>query len=333
MKKIFILIMTGLLTAGSVFADVKSGTTGSLTWSYDTDTKVLTISGAGEIPSYDADTPPWNSFRSEIEEVVIASGVTTIGKKAFDSCTNLTSVTLPESITRIDARGFSDCSSLVAITFPESEELITIGMWAFSNCSSLTSLVIPENTTAIGYDCFSGCTALKTLIYNSVGNRNYSDGCPGWTSITTLTIGDKVEQIKPYGTFWGCTELTEITVNAVKPPVMVSTFRDTNHDIPVYIPYGSLEAYRSDMYWNKFTNLIEQPSSGVAENTWQEITIFVQGGEITITGIDSPDVSVYDVNGKVVASGAMNRIAVPQAGMYIVRVAGETVKVICNNMK
>ena len=63
----------------------------NVTWNYDASSKTLTISGTGEMDDYSsADDQPWNSFRDEIESLVINKDVTTIGDYAFAGCSSLT---------------------------------------------------------------------------------------------------------------------------------------------------------------------------------------------------------------------------------------------------
>ena len=69
-----------------------SGTCGtSLTWTLDTDTGLLEISGTGAMDDWTAYTPnlaPWHENLSAIETVSLPSGVTSIGEYAFYQCTS-----------------------------------------------------------------------------------------------------------------------------------------------------------------------------------------------------------------------------------------------------
>ena len=50
--------------------------------------------------------------------------------------------------------------------------------------------------------------------------------------------------------------MTEICVEATTPPAIYSnTFSQVNKSIPVYVPAGFEEAYRSATYWKNFTNI------------------------------------------------------------------------------
>lgn len=62
---------------------------GALTWSFDESTGTLTISGEGDMYNYYyiENYAPWYSVRKSISNVVIESGVTSIGEFAFYDCT------------------------------------------------------------------------------------------------------------------------------------------------------------------------------------------------------------------------------------------------------
>ena len=117
-------LLTGLLalpaTAATVLASGDCGKTGNdVTWTLDRD-GLLTVSGTGEMADYDnADDVPWHSYLSLVTSVEIQSGVETVGMNAFQSCTNLESVTLPaQGLRSIGDVAFYHCDALAAITYP-----------------------------------------------------------------------------------------------------------------------------------------------------------------------------------------------------------------------
>ena len=141
------------------------------------------------------------------EEVTYS--VTSIGYRAFDGCSGLTSVTIPNSVTSIGSTAFSDCSGLTSVTI--SNSVTSIGSSAFSGCSGLTSVTIPNSVTSIGSFAFYGCSGLTSVtIPNSV--TSISDGafnrCSGLTSVT---IPNSVTSIDG-SAFYGCSGLTSVTI-------------------------------------------------------------------------------------------------------------------------
>ena len=118
-----LVFLLALLPGGALAATtVASGDCGdNLTWTLDSD-GVLTISGTGDMTSH-----PWRDlvYIERITEVVIGSGVTSIGDWAFEDCSALTTVTIPGSVT-------------------------SIGYCAFAECSSLSGVIIPDGVTSIG---------------------------------------------------------------------------------------------------------------------------------------------------------------------------------------
>ena len=89
------------------------------------------------------------------------SGVSGIGKGAFNGCDSLTGVTIPDGVTCIDSDAFSCCSSLMGVAIPDS--VTSIEGYAFHGCSSLAGVTIPSGVTKIGYQAFGGCERLERI--------------------------------------------------------------------------------------------------------------------------------------------------------------------------
>ena len=199
-------------TAGMLAEDViDSGTCGDdLTWMLTQD-GTLTISGTGEMEYYHgADTAPWCKNREDIVNVVVTSGVTSIGNYVFCNCSGLTSVRIPEGVTSIGECAFYGCSSLTSITIPEGVK--SIGSQAFSGCSGLTSITIPESVTSIGNSAFSGCSSLTSITIPE-GVTSIESGAFYWcSSLTNITIPESVTSIGN-SAFSGCRSLSSITIS------------------------------------------------------------------------------------------------------------------------
>ena len=125
---------------------------------------------------------------TNIENITLPEGITSIGQWAFYKCVNLKSVTIPDSVTNINSWAFYNCSSLESLTIPDSVKVI--GNETFYNCKSLTSIRIPDGVTIIGNYTFSGCT-----------------------NLTSITIPSSVTSIEKYA-FWGCNNLFVIRNNS-----------------------------------------------------------------------------------------------------------------------
>ena len=83
---------------------------------YNTETKVLTISGTGTMSDFDWQTgrmrAPWiknSKIYDYLETVVISDGVTSIGEHAFYYCESLKNITIPSSVKSIGKSAFSGC--------------------------------------------------------------------------------------------------------------------------------------------------------------------------------------------------------------------------------
>ena len=136
----------------------------------------------------------FSDYDTEIKDLVIPDGISSICGSAFRGYSGLTSVTIGNSVKSIASGAFSDCSNLASVSIGNS--VINIDRNPFSSCSSLNSIlvedgnsifdsrndcnaiirksdntliagcmstVIPSNVTCIGNYAFYSCKALTTM--------------------------------------------------------------------------------------------------------------------------------------------------------------------------
>ena len=241
---------------------------------------------------------------TSLTSVTIGNSVTSIGSYAFGSCSGLTSVTIPDSVTSIGSTAFYNCSGLTSITIGNS--VTSIDSYAFEGCSSLTSVTIPASVTSIGSNPFAYCDLLESITVDP-GNTVYSSpngcnaiiktadhllvlGCKntvipndvttiyghafyGCIGLTSIEIPASVSNIYT-SAFNRCSNLEEIRVWAVTPPAAFTLcFNYVPTDIPVYVPYQSVSAYKNASEWNHFTNFIGIVTIGDEASNYTHYTL------------------------------------------------------------
>lgn len=216
---------------------------------------------------------------SKLTSITIPDSVTHIGYGAFGFCFSLTSVVIGGSVTEIGAHAFAGCSKLTSITIPDS--VTTIGDGAFSSCRGLTNIIIPNGVTGIGSNMFFLCSGLKSITIpdsiTSIGNGAFSF-CSGLTSIS---IPDGVTRIGGNG-FLYCSGLTSITIPGSVTSIGNSAFSYCNGMTDVYfkgdapvLPEGNAFGAPSIIYYKPGTTGWTNPWDGRPTVLW------ISGPEIT----------------------------------------------------
>ena len=307
----------------------------------------LTLSGTGEVAGYEVWDSPWEEHADAIRTAVVMEGVTGIGDNFLSNCHALTSITLPEGLTSVGHGFLSYCESLTSATLPDG--LTSVGDGFLCECRGLTSLTLPEGLESVGEGFLIGCRGLTSLTLpdglKSVGGEFLSscfgltsltlpeglesigDVFLGWcTGLTSLTLPEGVKSIGD-AFLYGCTGLEELTVRAATPPSIGSedAFGDVDNAIPVYVPAGSIEAYKTAAVWSYFTDYRPLGNTGIGTPSLAG-SVTVAGGEVRLHLAGNPEVHVYDMQGRHVLSTTEHRIALPQ-GSYIIKVGREAVKV------
>ena len=221
-----------------VFTAVKSGNCGNnVTYAFADDTGILTIAGSGPMKDYDTySSLPWYKYKNKIKKVVIESGVTSIGKIAFDECTNLESVSIGKDVTKIGSSAFSDCIRLSSIDIPDN--VTFIDEWAFYKCSALKYITIGKGITSISPYAFYQCNNVKklTLDCKEIGYSWFSSS----NNIEEIVIGNNVKSLggteSHDGVFERFANLSKVTIGKNLENIGTRTFRNCSSLISLNIP-------------------------------------------------------------------------------------------------
>lgn len=129
---------------------------------FDLETGLLKVTGAGEFLSLSNIENTPSSIKSRIKKINIGNGITKIPVDAFGENKNLEDISFPNTLEEICDGNFYS-SKITQIVFPQS--LKKIGQSCFSS-SALISLEIPDSVLEIGSSSFSNLSSLKKVIFH-----------------------------------------------------------------------------------------------------------------------------------------------------------------------
>ena len=195
----------------------------------------------------------WNT---SIRTVTLPPSLQTIGKRVFQGCDSLVSIN-HENVKKIGADAFNSCDLLKSV---DLSSLFFIDEHTFSSCYALESVKISEKTTSIGYDAFWYCERLFSVVIpdgvESIGDNAF-ENC----GLRKLTLGKNVKTIGD-NAFASCSDLMEIHSLAVEPPAYLRGSPDgvlfsgkSNTYGILYVPEGSVDAYRQADEWGNFVSI------------------------------------------------------------------------------
>jgi hypothetical protein len=177
----------------------------------------LTGSYGEEYPNISIDTAP---NKGKITEILLPPGLKTIGKNAFEKCSELVLADLGGATT-LEHGAFSRCVKLETLIMEEARKIDYTSDSAdgtFHNCDSLTSVFLPK-VVEIGKKAFNSCDSLTTVY-----------------APQAAVIGDSA--------FAGCKQLAYLTLGETPPELGDSVFVKNKPEV-IYVPSSSVATYNN----------------------------------------------------------------------------------------
>lgn len=248
-----------------------SGECGSgLTWEFDEDTGVLTITGNGPMTNFTSRYMGPERVEKDGEEVVLTSRQKArirhreAKKRArqrrrgqYDNSVDfdhlipwrdlhslIKRVSVSEGVTTIGDNAFKGCEELRSVSLPNSIEII--GRECFYWCVKLDSITIPSGVNVISLGAFSGCYTMKSITFsrrvvkiensafyqcNGLRRVDYSGSLSDWLAIDF--ISENSNPLKYAGNLY----LSGVPVDEVVLP-------DTMTVVPPYVCMGMVNIHR-----------------------------------------------------------------------------------------
>lgn len=261
-----------------------------------------------------------------------SANATAIGARAFMGCSSLSAFTFGKALTLLGPEAFA-FSGLRDAALADCKELDGIGDWAFARCSSLKSVELNDATANLGKGAFCDCPALDHfnlpasateisdyafkgdntidttfLLHGDVrhiGSYAFKD----LDHVTTLTIPASLESLGDYA-MEGMTRLTKVDGAGLRgvPSTGTEVWRGVDQkSVIVEVDKDYYDDFKAAPQWQDF-NLVAV--TGVTDITAPDGGGAVSGRfvgrslELASTGAPIDAVSLYDLNGRLVANAS-----------------------------
>ena len=250
-----------------------------------------------------------------------------IGEDAFSYCYSLNDVIIESS----------ESWAKVKFDNPESNPIYYAGKFREGDNEKPVDKLDLKLSDPVSDFAFYNASNLKTLRITSpaIGNASFAN-CD---NITDLCI--ETENVDSTA-FRGMENLTNIYSLTPAPPTAPDNAFSKYSDVRLYVPQGAISAYENaENCWWHFLDINESDFSdintifdpnyttGIEEIGSDKLNkVYTSNGHIYVETDSHDSVEIWTINGLLIATGYGNLSTEVSAGIYFVRINGQTSKLI-----
>lgn len=251
---------------------------------------VLTIMGnANNLGWDDVKHVPWYPYRKYIRKVVVAEGITALGKNALafenEGESKIATVTLPSTIETIGDNAFKNNDQIEEV---QAEGVKDIGSQAFENCSSLEQVKFGKDVKSMGEKVFNNCGLVDVMAVKSATP-------PAITARTFEGLG-------------------RMSTNApakvkAKYAARKATSATGQKSVSLEVPDEHISKYLAAQYWNLFTFEYIGEHGGIVESdqAYDGLYVLYSDGTMIISASAPTDPQNINV-GFTISSNAKSKV-------------------------
>lgn len=161
-----------------------------------------------------------------LSELYYIDEIVDIGDYAFFGCSSLSDISELRNLETIGNSAFGSCTGLTELNLMPSENLTSIGNDAFANCKLLKTVYLPKNLTTLGKRAFANCHALNEIEVFSEKLTTIPMGAFATTGITFIAIPEGVTAIDG-AAFNSCKSLEKVKLPSTLKTIGAKAFDNT----------------------------------------------------------------------------------------------------------
>ncbi len=216
----------------------------------------LSYREAGAVTHLGEERFAFNRSALSFDELQYFTGLRSIDRRSLADTYNMATITLPPQLEEIEERGFWSATGITHITLPSS--LRKMNAFSFYHCEKLIDITIPGGVDAVPHRAFMWCEKLVQVTLQEGVSSIDSDAFRYCVRLQEISLPASLKSIG-HRAFFGNQHIKMITCEAPVPPALGEDVFDPRvcSETTLFVPQGSLGAYRSAEGWKLFRYISE----------------------------------------------------------------------------